>query len=269
MKVLVVGKGTKAAPLSCGGHIVEFIVTPPTGKAVPSAKPYNLVLFHLSDDKASFASVLNQWKQDGSISRVIAISGGGLNDAQTKRLRELGEVPFIGGIDDAEKVLRLRWQVIPTDCNWTATKIARTLKEPDPLLPALMILGQAVLCSSVRTSSDEKDIECLDLINRSWAKAVDEDASIIRRALEVFGISAGANPFGLKPESFSTPDFWKRFCPKLDPSVKLDDWVQDQFGPLPCGKTKELLNNFSSGKVPTVVAVAAAMTELKGVIEID
>lgn len=150
MNVLVVGKGTDD-PINVCEHILTFVDTPRSNELIPNLSDFDLALFHVSEDctedDGKFARVLDSWFAAKTISKVIAISGGYLDEQKKVRLQQLGNVPFIPKIETAYNLMRLRWNVVPvsTDMNLSTIEIAQRLSQEPELLNALHILLQGVL----------------------------------------------------------------------------------------------------------------------------
>lgn len=274
MRILVLGKGDRGA-VELHGHFFSFILTPKKTEPVPDLSTLDLVLFHISDDaksNARFANVLDAWKNAGTIGKVIAISGGSLAGSEVTRLRELGDVPFIGGIDDSDAVLRLRWQVIEPQCSYSTARIARLLKEPDPALRALFILAQGLMCAGLRTTVDGKQLEYLD--QNAWKRAEDRNVQgpsekeLLQTAASVLRLELTPNPAAPSGASLPSATTWK-CCFPAGAASQIAGWLADEFGPITHTRTKAVLEKIAQGKAPQIWEVAASVPELKKVLQAD
>ena len=155
MNILIVGKGAKES-IRKWGHQFLFVNTPKSTEEAPALSGFHLALFHLSEDctveDGRFARVLDTWKLKGGIQKVIAISGGALTSDRARRLSDLGNVPFIGGIENADMVLQLDWQSVSSVDAANTRLIARMLikQRNEPYLIALLILCQGYLAARGR-----------------------------------------------------------------------------------------------------------------------
>ena len=151
MNILVVGRGDGGKNYSCGGHRLHFVDTPPKGNSAPDLEQYDFAFFHFSHDKEraeKYADVLDSWKKDGMLHKVIFISAGTYpyKWEDNERIRELGDIPFLEGIYTPQDVRNLPWENVQVDFKGDSRELF-SLLSPRQMqgLIALIILCQAYL----------------------------------------------------------------------------------------------------------------------------